>query len=210
MPGATEEARTETGRAGAAGMVLVVLAAAALAGFLVGAVLGEGRADVSQGLTFAAVFVPLAAFVVALAWWQTRRRAAKLGLGTARYLKVVRLVRRGEVPDDPAELPAAIDSARRARRALNLQDSRLAWWLLGGVALLSFVTGLLKALDGHYVRAGYNLVMAGLFLVNPLTMRRQRRRLEAVERALRDRGHLRDPSDGTEAPAGRASQETRP
>lgn len=80
----------------------------------------------------------------------------------------------------------------------------------GGVALLWFVTGLLKALDGHYVRAGYNLVMAGLFLVNPLTMRRQRRRLEAVERALRDRGHLRDPSDGTEAPAGRASQDTRP
>lgn len=37
----------------------------------------------------------------------------------------------------------------------------------GGVALLWFVTGLLKALDGHYVRAGYNLVMAGLFLVNP-------------------------------------------
>ncbi|MET7868824.1 hypothetical protein [Streptomyces cyaneofuscatus] len=210
MPGATEEARTETGRAGVAGVVLVVLAAAALAGFLVGAVLGEGRADVSQGLTFAAVFVPLAAFVVALAWWQTRRRAAKLGLGTARYLKVVRLVRRGEVPDDPAELPAAIDSARRARRALNLQDSRLAWWLLGGLALLWLVTGVLQALDGHYVRAGYNLVLAGLFLVNPLTVRRQRRRLEAVERALRDRGHLRDPSDGTEAPAGGASQDTRP
>lgn len=131
MSGATEEARTETGRAGAVGVVLVVLAAAALAGFLVGAVLGEGRADISQGLTFVAVFVPLAAFVVVLAWWQTRRRAAKLGLGTARYLKVVRLVRRGEVPHDPAELPAAIDSARRARRALNLQDSRLAWWLLG-------------------------------------------------------------------------------
>ncbi|WP_018511601.1 MULTISPECIES: hypothetical protein [unclassified Streptomyces] len=130
----------------------------------------------------------LAAFVVALAWWQTRRRAARLGLGTARYMKVVRRIRRGEVPDDPAELPAAIDAATRARRSLDLQDSRWAGWLLGGLTLLWFVTGLLKAFDGHYVRAGYNLVLAGLFLVNPLTMRRQRRRLEAVEQALRDRG----------------------
>ncbi|MFJ8841992.1 hypothetical protein ACIRFF_03705 [Streptomyces cyaneofuscatus] len=210
MSGATEKARTETGRAGAVGVVLVFLAAAALAGFLVGAIFGEGRADVFQGLAVAAVFVLLAAFVVALAWWQTRRRAAKLGLGTARYMKVVRRIRRGEIPDDLAELPAAIDIARRARRALNLQHSRLAWWLLGAIALLWLVSGVFQALDGHYVRAGYNFVMAGLFLVNPLTMRRQRRRLEAVERALRDRGHLRDPSDGTEVPAGRASQETRP
>ncbi|MFJ9635342.1 hypothetical protein [Streptomyces sp. NPDC101178] len=203
MSGATEEARTESGRAGAVGMVLGVLAAAALAGFLVGAILGDGRADVSQGLTLAVVLVLLAAFVVALAWWQTRRRAARLGIGTARYIGVVRRIRRGEIPEDPAELPAAIDAATRARRSLDLQDSRLAWWLLGGLALLWFVTGLLKALDGHYVRAGYNLVLAGLLLANPLTMRRQRRRLEAVERALRDRGHLLGPSDGTEAPAGR-------
>ncbi|WP_432151829.1 hypothetical protein [Streptomyces sp. bgisy029] len=204
MSGATEEARTESGRAGAVGIALGVLAAAALAGFLVGAILGEGRAGTSQGLTFAAVFVLLAAFVVALAWWQTRRRAARLGLGAVRYMKVVRRIRRGEIPDDPAELPAAIDCARRARRSMNLQDSRSVRWLLGGLTLLWFVTGLLQAFDGHYVRAGYNLVLAGLLLVNPLTMRRQRRRLEAVERALRDRGHLRGPSDGTEAPAGRA------
>ncbi|MFD8465414.1 hypothetical protein ACFV10_09900 [Streptomyces cyaneofuscatus] len=90
MSGATEEARTESGRAGVVGVVLGVLAVAALAGFLAGAILGEGRADASLGLTLAAVFVLLAAFVVALAWWQTRRRAARLGLGTARYMKVVR------------------------------------------------------------------------------------------------------------------------
>ncbi|MFE9010395.1 hypothetical protein [Streptomyces cyaneofuscatus] len=202
MSGATEEARTGSGRAGAVGVVLGVLAVAALAGFLAGAILGEGRADASLGLTLAAIFVLLAAFVVALAWWQTRRRAARLGLGTARYMKVVRRIRRGEVPDDPAELPAAIDAATRARRSLDLQDSRWAGWLLGGLTLLWFVTGLLKAFDGHYVRAGYNLVLAGLFLVNPLTMRRQRRRLEAVEQALRDRGRPSGHGAGGSSPVG--------
>ncbi|MFF2536674.1 hypothetical protein [Streptomyces cyaneofuscatus] len=132
---------------------------------------GTGRgADArrgAEGLTLAAVFVLLAAFVVALAWWQTRRRAARLGLGTARYMKVVRRIRRGEVPDDPAELPAAIDAATRARRSLNLQESRWVGWLLGGLTLLWFVTGLLNAFDGRYVRAGYNLVLAGLFWSTP-------------------------------------------
>ncbi|WP_327389941.1 hypothetical protein OG728_12660 [Streptomyces microflavus] len=41
-------------------------------------------------------------------------------------------------------------------------------------------------------------------------MRRNRRRLEAVEQALGGRGHPRDPSDGTELPAGPARQGTRP
>ncbi|MFE3719983.1 hypothetical protein [Streptomyces cyaneofuscatus] len=62
------------------------------------------------------------------------------------------------------------------------------------------MTGLLNAFDGHYVRAGYNLVLAGLFLVNPLTMRRQRRRLEAVEQALRDRGRPSDHGTGGRSP----------
>lgn len=208
--GATRTTPTETGRAGAVGAVLAVLAVAAAAGFLAGAILGGDRADVPQGLMLAAVFVVPAAFVVALVGWRTRRRAAKLGLGAARYMKVIRGIRRGEVPDDPAELPAAIDGAKRARRALDLQDSRWVWWLLGGVALLWLVSGVFQALDGRYLRAGCNLVMAGLFLVNPLTVRRNRRRLEAVEQALRERGHLRDPSDGTELPAGPAGQGTRP
>lgn len=52
--------------------------------------------------------------------------------------------------------------------------------------------------------------MAGLFPVNPLTVRRNRHHPEAVEQALGGRGHPRDPSDGTELPAGPAGQGIRP
>lgn len=66
-------------------------------------------------------------------------------------MKVVREIRRGEVPDAPTELPAVSDGAKRARRALDLQDSRWVWWLLGGgVAPLWLVSGVFQALDGRY------------------------------------------------------------
>ncbi|MFD5203225.1 hypothetical protein ACFWM7_24465 [Streptomyces sp. NPDC058375] len=184
--GAAGGARGGARRWGAAGPVLAVLLAAAVGGFLAGSVLGEGEVDVRQGLFLAAAFVLLGAGASAGVWWWNRRRAAKFGMSVGRYLRVGSQVRRGEAPDDPAERPAAVDIAVRMRRALGSSSRRRVWWLwlVGAGALLWFVSGVFLVVDGRYGRASYNLVLAGLLLVNPLTMRRRRRRLEAAERAL--------------------------
>ncbi|WP_103510182.1 hypothetical protein [Streptomyces sp. SM13] len=182
--GATGAAGGGAGRWAVAGPVLAVLLAAAVAGFLMGAVLGEDGMNVRQGLLLAAAFVLLGAVTSAGVWWWNRRRAAPFGMSAGRYLRVSRTVRRGEAPDDPAERGAAVDIAVRMRRALGSSSRRWVWWLVGGGALLWFLGGVFLAVDGRYGRASYNLVMAGLLFVNPLMMGRRRRRLEAAERAL--------------------------
>ncbi|MFJ6511767.1 hypothetical protein ACIQMO_03610 [Streptomyces sp. NPDC091406] len=167
-----------------AGSVLAALLAVAVAGFLTGSVLGEDEMNVRQGFFLAAAFVLLGAVTSAGAWWWNRRRAARFGMSAGRYLRVGRTVRRGEAPDDPAEHEAAVDIAVRMRRALGSSSRRWVWWLVGGGALLWFLAGVFLLVDGRYGRASYNLVMAGLLLVNPLTMGGRRRSLEAAERAL--------------------------
>lgn len=184
MAGPAGEARADTGRRGAVGILLAVLLSAAVGGFLVGAVVGEDRMNVSQGLVLAAAFVLLAVAAAAWAWWSIRRRAATFGLSTSRYLRVGRRIQRGEAPEDQAGRAAAIDIVTRRRRALGSHQRRWVWWLLGGGSLLWFVGAVLFVLDHNYGRACYNLGMSGLLLVNPLTMRRRRRRLDAAERAL--------------------------
>ncbi|UZI31374.1 hypothetical protein N7925_25360 [Streptomyces sp. CA-278952] len=184
MTASAGEAHDGTGRWSVAGPVLTVLSAAAVGGFLTGAVLGEGERDLPQGLFLAAAFVLLGAGAFAATWWWNRRRAAKFGMSAGRYLRVGRLIRRGEAPDDPTERAAAVDIAARMRRALGSSSRRWVWWLVGAGALLWFVSGVFLVVDGSYGRASYNLVMAGLLLVNPLAMRGRRRRMKAAERAL--------------------------
>lgn len=191
---------TGDGRAGRvwAGAVAAVLAVAALVGFLAGAFLGGDGVDLSSGLLLAASFALLSA-AAALFWWRwASRRAAKLGMFTRRYLRVARRSQRGEVPDDPAELPAAMEIAARARRTLNAQQRRLMWWLMGGVALLWLTSAAIQIANRDYGRAFQYLALAGISLINPLTLRRQRRRLDAVEQALSRR---------TSASAGGAERE---
>lgn len=178
------EAHDGAGRWSLAGPLLAVLLVAAVGGFLAGAVPGEGETDVLRGLFLAAAFVLIGAGTYAGSWWWHRRRAAKFGISARRYLRVGRLIRRGQAPDDPAERAAAVDITVRTRRALGSSSRRWVWWLLGGGALLWFVSAVFLVVDGNYGRASYNLVMACLLLVNPLTMRRRRRRMEAAERAL--------------------------
>ncbi|MGW6283401.1 hypothetical protein [Streptomyces sp. NPDC055107] len=184
MTASAGEAHDGAGRWSLAGPVLAVLLVAAVGGFLAGAVLGEGERGVRQGLFVAGALVLLGTGAYAGAWWWHRRRAAKFGMSAGRYLRVGRLIRRGQAPDDAAERAAAVDIAVRMRRALGSSSRRWVWWLLGAGALLWFVSGVFLVVDGNYGRASYNLVMAGLLLVNPLTMRRRRRRMEAAERAL--------------------------
>lgn len=198
MAGTTGDGHAGRMWAGAVGVVLAVVAMAALVGFLAGAVLGGDGVDVSSGLLLAASFVLLSA-VAAVLWWRwASRRAAKLGMSTRRYLRVARQIQRGEVPDDPAELPAAMEIAARARRTSDAQQRRLMWWLMGGVALLWLTSAVIQIANRDYVRAFQYLGLAGIFLINPLTLRRQRRRLDAVEQALSRR---------TSASAGGAEQE---
>lgn len=59
MSGSAGETRAGAGRASAVGILLAVLLAAALVGFLLGAVVGEDEVEVPQGLLFAAVFLLL-------------------------------------------------------------------------------------------------------------------------------------------------------
>ncbi|MDT0492771.1 hypothetical protein RM717_19900 [Streptomyces griseus] len=197
--GATGGGRKRRVRAGAAGAVLAVVATAALVGFLAGAVFGgEDGVSVLSGLLVAGSFI-LAAVVGALIWWRwASRRATKVGLSAGRYVRVARQIQRGEVPDDPAELPAAIEIAGRARRALDVQQRRLVWWLMGGAAFLMLTSAAIHVATREYLRAFQYLALSGIFLINPLTMRRQRRRLDAVEQALSRRTSV----TGTGSPGG--------
>lgn len=184
MSGPAEKTRASTGRASAVKILLVVLSAAVLAGFLLGAVAGEGKVDIPPGWWFAAVFLLLGLGAVAWAWWWTRRRAARFGLSASRYTRVGRRLRRGELPEGDAELSAAIDIVTRQRRVLDTQQHRWGTRLTAAVALLWLVSAASQILEHNYGYACFQLLVAGTFLVNPLTMRRQRRRLEAVEQAL--------------------------
>ncbi|WP_394428058.1 hypothetical protein [Streptomyces sp. SGAir0957] len=171
-------------RWGAIRLALVGLVASASAGFLVGAVTGESSMDVSRGVLFAAAYglLVLAGVVVAACW--ARQRAARFGLGGARYLRVGRQVARGRVPDDPAERAAAIDVATRQGHALSTQRRRWVRGLMTLAALVWLLTGVLEFSDRAYGLACFNLVLVVVFLVNSLTLRRQRRRLEHVRREL--------------------------
>ncbi|MEV5099663.1 hypothetical protein ACFC5H_06655 [Streptomyces rochei] len=98
------------------------------------------------------------------------------------------------MPEDPAELPAAIDIATRQRRVLSVQSRRWVWWLLGAAALLWLANAVARLFAHNYAYACFSLLVGGLTLINPLSMRRQRRRLEAVERALHAQGTPGAPS----------------
>ncbi|CAL9340248.1 hypothetical protein SUDANB15_00246 [Streptomyces sp. enrichment culture] len=186
MSGSAGEARAGAGRTSTVGILLAVLLAAALAGFLLGAVVGEDEVDVPQGLLFAAVSLLLGLGATAGAWWWIRRRAAQFGLSASRYLRVGRRVQRGELPEDSAEFPAAIDIVARQRRTLDTQQRRWVRWVTGAAALLWLVSAVIQILAARYGYACFQLLVACGFLVNPLTARRQRRRLDAVEQALHD------------------------
>ncbi|MFE1016187.1 hypothetical protein ACFW4M_33630 [Streptomyces sp. NPDC058794] len=177
------------------GVLFTILLAAGLAGFLLGVVVGEDEVDVSRGLLFAVAFLLLGLAVVVGVWWWTRRRATQFGLSASRYMRVGRRIQRGELPKDPAELPTAIDIVARQRRMVNTQQRRWVLWLAAAVALLWLVSAVAQFLDHNYGYACFQLFVTGLFLVSPLTMRRQRRRLENVEQALRTRQRLQGTSD---------------
>ncbi|MEW2221113.1 hypothetical protein AB0939_17770 [Streptomyces sp. NPDC006990] len=184
MSGQDGETRTDAGRFHTVGIVLIVLLAAALAGFLAGAFAGEGEWDVTRGLLFTAAFLLPTAGAAAWAWWRTRRRAAGFGLSPSRYMRVGRQIQRGRLPQDPAELPAATDVVRRQRRTLSAQRRRWVWWLMSAAAVLLLMSAAAQVLDQRYGFAGLNLLALGMCLINPFVLRRQRRRMHAVEQAL--------------------------
>ncbi|MFD7699166.1 hypothetical protein [Streptomyces caelestis] len=152
-----------------------------------------------QGLLFAAISLLLGLGAAAGTWWWTRRRAARFGLSASRYTRVGRRIQRGELPEDTAELPAAIDIATRQRRTLNAQQRPWVRRLTAGAALLWLVSAVGQLFAHNYGYACFHLLVAGTFLVTPLTMRRQRRRLETVEQALHIPQH---PQDASGTPAG--------
>ncbi len=154
------------------------------AGFLTGGAVGKDGVDASRGMRCAAAFVLPALTAAAVAWWSARRRAARFGLSASRFSRVARQTQRGEVPADPAERQAPIDVATRQRRTLNVQEHRWVWWMTGGIALPWLRTAVLQVPVHNCLYAGVSVLLIGVFLINPLATRRQRRRLEAVERAL--------------------------
>ncbi|MEU6388061.1 hypothetical protein [Streptomyces sp. NPDC046939] len=165
-------------------IALTLLMMAGAGGFLVGGVIGEGSVETAQGLLFGALFAIAALVVGVCAGWWVRRRAARFGLGLGRFLRVGRQVQRGEVPADPAEREVAVHFARRHRRAIRAQGRRWVRYAMGFAALSWLLGGVARAVDGDYGMAVFSLVMLGVFLVNPLTLRRQERHLERAERAL--------------------------
>ncbi|MBE9499752.1 hypothetical protein IHE61_20970 [Streptomyces sp. GKU 257-1] len=194
MSGQDGETRTDAGRFHAVAIVIIVLLAAALAGFLAGAFAGEDEWDPTRGLFFTAAVLLPSAGAAAWAWRWTRRRAAGFGLTPSRYMRVGRQIQRGRLPQDPAELPAAIDIVRRQRRTLSAQRRRWMWWLMSAAALLLLLSAGVQVLDRRYGLAGLNLLALGMCLINPFVLRRQRRRLHAVEQALATAQQPQQPS----------------
>ncbi|MFE1015804.1 hypothetical protein ACFW4M_31585 [Streptomyces sp. NPDC058794] len=195
-------------RVAAAGSLFAVLLVAALSDFMAGAVAGEEELDVAAGRSFAAVVFVLAMVATAGAWWWTRRRAARFGLSASRYMRVGRQIQRGKLPKDPAERPAAIGIATRQRRVLSVQSRRRVWWLLGAAALLWLANAVAQLFAHNYGYACFSLLVGGLMLINPLSMRRQRRRMEAVGRALHAQARQEPPAtlDEKRRPTGNGLQ----
>ncbi|MDP9949197.1 MULTISPECIES: hypothetical protein [Streptomyces] len=182
--GGTGHAQGDAGQGALAAKVLAILAAAAAAGFVAGAVIGEDELNATAGLYSAAAAVLIVVVGMGAAWWLNHRRAARFGMSAGRYLRVGRLVQRGKAPNDPAEREAAVDIAVRMRRSTAFSNPRLLWWLMGIAALFMSLSAVMSFIDGAYLRGGWSMVVVGMFMVSPLTMKRSRRRLAAAERAL--------------------------
>ncbi|MET9256887.1 hypothetical protein [Streptomyces sp. NPDC003717] len=174
---------------------LALLSAISMAtGFAVGALLGGARDWLRDGLVIGVIAAASGWGAFAVVWRMESRRARGFGLDTDRWMKLGREVRRGTPPTDPAVRPAVLEILARRRRTLEQQRASGWTWLRLALIVLWLSTAVFRALDGSYALAALFLVLSTLFLLTPLTLRRQERRLAAAARALRAEDAAEQPS----------------
>ncbi|MGW8065809.1 hypothetical protein ACVV2G_26940 [Streptomyces ziwulingensis] len=184
MAGAADEGPHGSHRSWTAVRVAGMLLSTAAVGFAVGALAEDGRHRLWSGAIVAAIGSVLTAVVLAVVLRREGRRARRFGLNAGQLLRISQDVRRGRPPADPAVRPAVLDVLGRQRRALDLQRRRAYRWVQRGLVTLWSLVAVAHVADGSYGFAAVMLLCVLCALAGPFTLRRQERRLDAVERSL--------------------------
>ncbi|MEW2452139.1 hypothetical protein AB0896_32070 [Streptomyces parvulus] len=152
-------------------------------GFAAGMLMNINGRVVNGTWMAAAVFVMMAV-TLWVALRREQRRAVHLGVTLSRYVDLGRLVRRGDPPVQPEVRPAVLEILERQRalweRMTSKGQSRLR---IGLIALFILITAV-NLLDRQYALALFFSFALLSWLSLPLSLRRQRKRLEAAQGKL--------------------------
>ncbi|MCK8675924.1 hypothetical protein [Streptomyces lichenis] len=153
-------------------------------GAVVGALVGDPGERLATGLIMGGAALLVGVVVGVVVWVREGRRAREFGLSTGRYLRIGREIRRGRLPEDPYERPAVVESVARQRRGLDRHQYTWYRWTWVGAAVLWLLIAADALWSGDYGSAALYVSLALLMTSTPFTLRRQRRRVASVERAL--------------------------
>ncbi|MFJ8826585.1 hypothetical protein ACIREE_33045 [Streptomyces sp. NPDC102467] len=168
----------------AARWVLVTLMASALLGFLVGVLLAGTDDWLASGCLTGAIALVCATVALVVVWRQERKRARRHGLTAGQLMLIGRATGRGSPPLEPEVRPAVLAVLARQRRAVEQQRSRAYRWMRIVMIPLWVVMASVSIASGSYGPAALMLGGAVLFLLVPLSLRRQERRIDAAQRSV--------------------------
>ncbi|MYS55934.1 hypothetical protein GTW46_38800 [Streptomyces sp. SID6013] len=142
-----------------------------------------------NGRLITGIWVAATVFIaVAVALWavlrREQRRAARLGVTLGRYVDLGRLVRRGDPPVQAEVRPAVLEILERQRASWEQMTSKGQSWLRTGLIALFFLITVVNVLDRQYALAFFSSFALLSWLSLPLSLRRQRKRLQAAEGKL--------------------------
>lgn len=150
-------------------------------GFLIGVLTGGSGRYVS-GVAVAVIAAVLTLIALAVVYRLEFRRARRFGLSLGQYLRIGQEIRHARLPADPAARPAVLDIVERQRKTLD-QQRRRRWVRISLIIMWSLIA-VINVVDGSYGYAALMLTGIVAVLSVPHSLRRQERRLDAVERAL--------------------------
>ncbi|CAM5510309.1 hypothetical protein STENM223S_03099 [Streptomyces tendae] len=125
---------------------------------------------------------------VAVALWVVLRReqgrAARLGVTLSRYVDLGRLVRRGDPPVQAEVRQTVREILQRQQASWEQMTSKRQSRLRTGLIVLFFLITVANLLDRQYALAFFSAFALLSWLSLPLSLRRQRKRLEAAQGKL--------------------------
>lgn len=150
-------------------------------GFLVGALTG-GANRWTSGLLVAAIASVVTVIAIAVVHRLELLRARRFGLSLGQYLWIGQEIRHARLPGDPAMRPAVLHIVERQRATLNQQQQMRRLRVI--LIIMWSLSTVISVVDGSYGYAALLLTCILVFLFVPRSLRRQERRLDAVEEAL--------------------------
>ncbi|MFF8097727.1 hypothetical protein [Streptomyces sp. NPDC016675] len=153
-------------------------------GFAIGVLTVGGERRWWTGTAVAAIASVVVAVAIAVMWRGESNRTRRFGLSAGQLLHLVRQVRRGTPPTDPAVRPAVLEILGRQRRALTFQRRKGYRRLRGCLLVVFSLLAVVQLTSGSYGSGAVTLLWLLLVLLGPLMLRRQERRLDAAERSL--------------------------